>query len=106
MNIVFQPPNRFIGIGICHPAGFIEVPEATFMRYMPAAFISPICMPDICMSSCPVAADEGVELVCACSGKNTPPTRKRKMAEYGNTLTPDEKSGRTTATLVHTGLKG
>jgi hypothetical protein len=45
--MAFQDPNRLILIGIGQPTGFIEVPEERFIRNIPAAFISPICMPGI-----------------------------------------------------------
>jgi len=58
MNIAFHWPNRFIRIGIGQPAGFIDVPDDKFIRNMPAAFMSPICMSPIFMSSCPVLGHE------------------------------------------------
>src|SRR5580658_3874714 len=40
MNMVFQLPRWVVTIGIGQAAGFAEVPEARFMRNMPAAFMS------------------------------------------------------------------
>jgi len=40
MNMVFQLPRWVITIGIGQAAGFAEVPDARFMRNMPAAFMS------------------------------------------------------------------
>jgi L-alanine-DL-glutamate epimerase-like enolase superfamily enzyme len=40
MNIAFQFPNCVISMGIGHEAGFSEVPDARFIRYMADAFMS------------------------------------------------------------------
>src|SRR5215831_7145465 len=48
MNIADQLPVSVMIIGICHEYGFMLVPLAMFIRYMPARFI--LCM--LCMSCC------------------------------------------------------
>jgi hypothetical protein len=47
IDIVFQEPKALITIGIGQDAGLAEVPDARFMRYMLAGFISTIFMPGI-----------------------------------------------------------
>ncbi len=42
INIRFQDPAFGASIGICQDCGFILVPDAVFIRYIPASFI---CMP-------------------------------------------------------------
>jgi hypothetical protein len=63
MNIVFRFPTWVMIIGIGHPGGFWEVPEAKFIKYMLAGFISTMLIPPaVCgewalpvCSSCAVA---------------------------------------------------
>ena len=45
MNIVFHRPKCIITIGIGHDNGFWEVPDARFIRYKPAGFISTMPIP-------------------------------------------------------------
>ena len=40
MNMALQEPIRVITIGMDHADGFTAVPEARFIRYMPAGFMS------------------------------------------------------------------
>jgi hypothetical protein len=42
MSMVFQVPRGFMSIGMFQDAGLREVPEATSIRDIPAAFISTI----------------------------------------------------------------
>src|SRR6516164_9346883 len=54
MSIRFHDPRRGMSIGIGHDGGFKLVPDAMFMRNMPAAFICiPWLIPGISMGSCP-----------------------------------------------------
>src|ERR1700691_5486935 len=43
--MVFQEPTRAISIGMLHPAGFNDVPEARFISDMAAGFMSSIVWP-------------------------------------------------------------
>src|ERR1700733_11716418 len=67
MNIVFHDPKWVITIGMGKAAAFTEVPDARFMRYVLAGFISTMFIPAFpaCGSSCSVPL-EGVELSCGC----------------------------------------
>jgi hypothetical protein len=40
MNIVFHDPRWVMSMGIGQESGFRDVPEETFMRSMPAGFMS------------------------------------------------------------------
>jgi hypothetical protein len=45
MNMVFQLPGCVMIIGIGQDAGFAAVPDASFIRNIPAGFISPMFIP-------------------------------------------------------------
>ncbi len=47
MNMVFHAPACSMTIGMGQAAGLAEVPEARFIRNMPAAFMSPIPEPAV-----------------------------------------------------------
>src|ERR1022692_1000463 len=46
MNIRFHAPPPRISMGIGHESGFMLVPDAMFMRYIPASFMEDICAND------------------------------------------------------------
>ncbi len=76
MNIVFQRPKWTISIGIGHDKGFCEVPDARFIRYSPAGFISTMPIP-----------------ACSCAQRladSSPPVKRtRKDEVFMNTNTPN-----------------
>jgi hypothetical protein len=45
MNVAFQEPRGVINIGMGQDCGFTEVPDATSIKAIPAAFMFPMFMP-------------------------------------------------------------
>src|SRR5579862_1885944 len=60
MNMVFQDPSWVMIIGMGHPSGLTDVPDATFIRSMPAAFIPVIFMPGMFIPGMELCPNRGM----------------------------------------------